>query len=72
MEINIRDLSLFENGSVVDAALLIRRGLVKGRYDGIKLLGHGDIQAPLTIKVNKVSKSAREKIEAAGGTVEVT
>ena len=71
VEINIRDLSRFESGSVVDAALLIGRGLVKKRYDGIKLLGQGDIQSSLTIKVNRVSKSAREKIEAAGGTVEV-
>ena len=71
VEINIRDLSRFESGSVVDAALLIHCGLVKKRYDGIKLLGHGDIQDPLTIKVNSVSKTAREKIEAAGGTIEV-
>jgi large subunit ribosomal protein L15 len=71
VEINVRDLSRFESGSIVDGALLISRGLVKGRFDGIKLLGQGNIQAPLTIKVNRVSKSAREKIEAAGGTVEV-
>ena len=70
-EVNIRDLSRFEGDSVVDLPVLIRSGLVKGRHDGVKLLGHGEINHPLTIKVNRVSKSAREKIEAAGGTVEV-
>jgi large subunit ribosomal protein L15 len=70
-EVNIRDLSRFESDSVVDLPVLIRSGLVKGRNDGVKLLGHGEINHPLTIKVNRVSKSARGKIEAAGGTVEV-
>jgi large subunit ribosomal protein L15 len=69
--INIRDLSKFENGSIVDEAALIRTGLVKGRRDGIKLLGHGEIKTPLTIKVNMLSKNAREKIIEAGGNVEV-
>jgi len=69
--INIRDLSKFENGSIVDEAALIRAGLVKGRRDGIKLLGHGEIKTPLTIKVNMLSKNAREKIIEAGGNVEV-
>ena len=69
--INIRDLSRFESGSTVDEAALIRVGLVKGRRDGIKLLGQGEIKIPLTIKVNGVSKNAREKIIAAGGNIEV-
>ena len=69
--INIRDLERFESGSIVDEAALIRAGLVKGRRDGIKLLGQGEIKNPLTIKVNGVSKNAREKIIAAGGNVEV-
>ena len=69
--INIRDLSKFESGSIVDEAALIRVGLVKGRRDGIKLLGHGEIETPLTIKINMLSKSAREKITRAGGKVEV-
>ncbi len=69
--INIRDLAQFEKGSVVDAAALILAGLVKGRKDGIKLLGNGEIKHPLDVKVNQISKSAREKIEAAGGNVEV-
>lgn len=69
--INIRDLARFESGSIVDEAALIRVGLVKGRRDGIKLLGQGEIKIPLTIKVNGVSKNAREKIVAAGGNIEV-
>ena len=69
--INITDLSGFESGSIVDEASLVREGLVKGKRDGIKLLGNGEIKHPLTIKVNAISKSAREKIEAAGGSVEV-
>ena len=69
--INIRDLAKFENGSVVDEAALVKAGLVKGRRDGIKLLGHGEIKIPLTIKVDMLSKSAREKIINAGGSVEV-
>lgn len=69
--INIRDLDRFESGSIVDEAALIRTGLVKGRRDGVKLLGHGEIKIPLTIKVNEVSKSAKEKIIAAGGNIEV-
>ena len=69
--VNIRDLSRFNEGSTVDAAALIQAGLVKGKRDGIKLLGHGEVKYALNVKVNKISKSAREKIEAAGGNVEV-
>jgi len=69
--VNIRDLAEFESGSVVDEIALVRMGLVKGRRDGIKLLGQGDIDIPLTVKVHEVSKSAMEKIEAVGGKVEV-
>ena len=71
VEINIRDLSKFESGSLVDKGVLIQEGLVRVRNDGIVLLGKGDISIPLTIKVNRISKGAREKIEGAGGTVEV-
>lgn len=69
--INIRDLSRFETGSVVDEAVLIRCGLIKGRNDGIKLLGQGNIKYPLIIRVNDISKGARDKIEAIGGKIEV-
>lgn len=69
--INIRDLARFESGGVVDEAALVRLGLVRGKRDGIKLLGQGDIGYPLTIKLNRISQSARTKIESAGGTIEV-
>lgn len=69
--LNIRDLERFESGSTVDEATLIRAGLVKGKRDGIKLLGHGEINHPLKIKLNQISKAARDKIEAAGGSIEV-
>ena len=69
--INIRDLAKFEGGSIVDETALLRAGLVKGRRDGIKLLGQGEIKIPLTIKLSEVSKNAIEKIIAAGGNIEV-
>ena len=69
--INIRDLKRFDKGSVVDEAALVQSGLVSGKRDGIKLLGHGEIDYALDIKLSHISKSAREKVEAAGGKVEV-
>lgn len=69
--INIRDLERFESESVIGEGELIRSGLIKGQRDGIKLLGHGEVKHPFTITVNKVSKTAIKKIEAAGGKVEV-
>lgn len=70
--INIRDLAKMESGSIVDEAVLVRAGLIKGRRDGVKLLGQGEIDIPLTVKIDLVSQSARQKIESAGGTVEVS
>ncbi len=69
--INIRDLLTFKSGSVVDAATLVKAGLIKGKKDGIKLLGQGEISVALNVKLNRVSTKAREKIEGAGGSVEV-
>jgi large subunit ribosomal protein L15 len=68
--LNIRDLQSFETGSTVDTAVLLRMGIIRHLKDGVKLLGHGEIKNPLTVKVNKCSQGARQKIEAAGGTVE--
>ncbi|RLC14020.1 MAG: 50S ribosomal protein L15 [Deltaproteobacteria bacterium] len=68
--VQVRDRLRGENSDVVDEAALVRAGLVKGRRYGIKLLGQGEITYPLTIRLDKVSKGAKEKIEAAGGTVE--
>ena len=69
--VHIRDLSRFESGSVVDRAALIQAGLIKGDWDGVKLLADGEIVYALTVKLDRVSRSAKAKIEAAGGTVEV-
>ncbi len=69
--INVKDLNRFESGSDIDEVALVKQGLVKGRYDAIKLLGQGEIDRPVQIKVHAVSKSAQAKITAAGGTVEV-
>lgn len=69
--VNIRDLNRFESGAVVDAAALVGAGIIKGKCDEIKLLGQGDINYPLTVKVGAASQKAKEKIEAAGGKIEV-
>jgi len=68
--INIRDLSHFKSGEVVDRTTLLKAGLVK-KDKAVKILGAGDISYPLDIKVNKVSQAARDKIESAGGKVEI-
>jgi large subunit ribosomal protein L15 len=68
--VHIRDLACFENGSVVDRAALIKAGLVKGRWDGVKLLADGEIGHVLSVKLDRISQAAKAKIEAAGGTVE--
>lgn len=69
--INVEDLNVFENNTIVTPELLKESGLVKKMMDGIKILGNGDLKVSLTVKANKVSKSAEEKIVSAGGKVEV-
>ena len=70
--INVSDLEAkFENGAVVDAAALEGAGLVKNYYDGIKILGNGELTKKLDVKANAFSESAKQKIEAAGGKAEV-
>lgn len=71
--VNIEDLNVFADDTVVTPELLIEEGLVKkGKViDGIKVLGNGEITKKLTVKSHKFSKSAVEKIEAAGGKTEV-
>lgn len=68
--LNLSSLERFKTGDVVDENILRDAGLIKGNYDGIKLLGEGEIKASLTLKVDKASKSAVTKVEAAGGKVE--
>jgi large subunit ribosomal protein L15 len=71
--VNIESLeTIFEAGAVVDEALLRERGLVKGRHDdGVKILGEGELTKAFTVRAQKFSKSAAEKIAAAGGKVEI-
>ena len=70
-EVNVKDLNRFENDTVVDFELLLQSGLVKQVKDGVKVLGNGELEKKLTVKAEKFSKSAAEKIEKAGGKVEV-
>ena len=69
--VNLDRLNEIEKDSVVTNDLLKELGMVKNKYEYVKVLGNGEITVPLTVKVDKVSKSAKEKIEAAGGKVEV-
>ena len=61
----------FEDGAVVDVDTLIETGIVRNPKDGVKILGNGEITKKLTVKANAFSESAKEKIEAIGGTAEV-
>ena len=69
--INIEDLNVFEDGTVVTPALLKDTGLVKKQLDGIKVLGNGKLEKKLTIQANKFSNTALEKIKEAGAKAEV-
>ncbi|EOS28299.1 50S ribosomal protein L15 [Lachnospiraceae bacterium 28-4] len=69
--INVSALEVFDNGATVDVDTLIERGIVKNPRDGVKILGNGDFTKKLTVKANAFSASAKEKIEALGGTAEV-
>jgi large subunit ribosomal protein L15 len=69
--VNVGDLEIFEAGSVVDEAALRQARLVRGHADGVKVLAEGELDRKLTLRVHAISASAREKIEKAGGTVEL-
>ena len=69
--INVEDLNVFEDGTVVTPALLKEAGLVKKELDGIKVLGEGKLEKKLTVQANKFSKSAIEKINESGSKIEV-
>jgi len=63
--------AVFDSGSIVDLTALIENGVVKGKFGKVKILGEGDLTKKLTVKVHAVSAGAKEKIEKAGGTVEL-
>ena len=69
--INVEDLNCFEAGSVVDTAALKAKGLINKEYEGVKVLGNGELTKKLTVKADKFSSTAKEKIENVGGTTEV-
>lgn len=68
--VNLNQLDIFENGAVVDTAALVDKGLVKSSVALVKVLGNGDLAKNLSVSANKFSQAAKDKIIAAGGTVE--
>ena len=69
--INIQSLNKFNDGEVVDSAALLANGIIKNVFDGVKVLGEGEISKKLTVKAAIFSETAKEKIEAVGGKTEV-
>ena len=69
--INVEDLNVFDNGTVVTPALLKEKGIIKKQLKGIKVLGNGKLEKKLTIQANKFSTSALEKIKESGSKAEV-
>ena len=69
--INVSMLDKFEDGSIVDVIRLLETGTIKKVLDGVKVLGKGDLTKKLTVKAHAFSESAKQKIESAGGSVEV-
>lgn len=70
-EVNVSDLNIFDNGTVVSVELLKEKGLVKKVFDGVSILGNGEITKSLTVQAARFTKTASIKIETAGGKVEV-
>ena len=69
--VNVEALNAFDDGAVVDTEALVNAGIVKKTFDGVKILGNGDLTKKLTVKAAAFSASAKERIEAAGGVAEV-
>jgi len=69
--VNLGDLADFAPGELITPELLVERGLIKRLEDGLKVLGDGELKAPLEISAHRFSKSALAKIQKAGGTAEV-
>ena len=70
-EVNVKSLNKFNDGDVVDCAALLAQGIINNVYDGVKVLGEGELTKKLTVKAAVFSASAKEKIEAVGGKTEV-
>ena len=69
--VNVAALNVFEDGAVVDAAALLEKKIIRKELDGLKVLGNGELTRKLTVKATVFSATAKEKIEAAGGKIEV-
>jgi large subunit ribosomal protein L15 len=69
--VNLDSLNAFESGSIVDEEALLKSGIIRRPYDAVKILGSGELNKKLTIKVHKASEAAKAAIEAAGGTLTV-
>ena len=69
--VNVERLNIFEDGAIVTPVELVESGILKNVQDGVKILGNGEITKKLTVKATKFTATAKEKIEAAGGKVEV-
>ena len=69
--VNVQSLNKFNDGEVVDSAALLAMGIINKAYDGVKILGEGEITKKLTVKAAVFSQTAKEKIEAVGGKTEV-
>lgn len=69
--VNVSSLDVFEDGAVVDTAALLNTGIIRKELDGVKILGNGDLNKKLTVKVAAFSETAKTKIEKAGGKTEV-
>ena len=68
--VNVEDLNRFDDGSTVDLDTLLAARVIRKPYDGLKVLGNGELNKKLNVKASKFSSAAKEKIEAAGGTTE--
>ena len=69
--VNVSALNVFEDGATVNLAALMEKGIIRNAYDGLKVLGNGEIAKKLTVEASVFSAPAKEKIEAAGGKTEV-
>ena len=69
--VNVERLEVFEDGAVVTPETLIEKGIIRKVCDGVKIMGNGDLTKKLTVKAAKFTATAKEKIEAVGGTAEV-
>jgi large subunit ribosomal protein L15 len=70
--INVSALGVFDDGAEITQATLVEKGMIRKSKNGLKILGDGELTKKLTVKADKFSKTAAEKIEAAGGTAELT